>query len=98
MTDDVIFMVPGHEPFGKEAFEATSEEMRDVQFEGTCDVREILVLGDWAYTRTYITVAMTSSNGGASLHRSGYSLSILRRGPDGQWRIARDANMLTVDA
>ncbi len=24
MTDDVVFMVPGREPFGKEAFEATS--------------------------------------------------------------------------
>jgi uncharacterized protein (TIGR02246 family) len=27
MTDDVVFMVPGREPFGKEAFERTSDDM-----------------------------------------------------------------------
>ena len=27
MADDVIFMVPGREPFGKEAFRASSEAM-----------------------------------------------------------------------
>ena len=30
MTDDVIFMVPGREPFGKEAFAAASQGMKDV--------------------------------------------------------------------
>ena len=34
MSDDVIFMVPGREPFGKEAFAAASEAMRDVHMEG----------------------------------------------------------------
>lgn len=29
MTDDVIFMVPGQEPFGKEAFSAASESAND---------------------------------------------------------------------
>lgn len=46
MTDDVVFMVPGEEPFGKEAFEATSEELNDTQIEGTSEIQEIQVLGD----------------------------------------------------
>ena len=35
MADDVIFMVPGQEPFGKEAFAAASRSMTGIQFEGT---------------------------------------------------------------
>jgi uncharacterized protein (TIGR02246 family) len=30
MSDDVVFMVPGKEPFGKDAFAATSEEMKNI--------------------------------------------------------------------
>ena len=30
MTDDVVFMVPGAKPFGKAAFAAAAEEMKDV--------------------------------------------------------------------
>jgi uncharacterized protein (TIGR02246 family) len=42
MTDDVVFMVPGQKPFGKEAFRKTAEEMKDgeasgVRFEGGLD-------------------------------------------------------------
>jgi len=31
------------------------------------------------------------------MRRSGYTLTILRKEPDGRWRLARDANMLTED-
>ena len=31
MADDVIFMVPGREPFGKDVFRAASEAMRCVE-------------------------------------------------------------------
>jgi ketosteroid isomerase-like protein len=51
MTDDVIFMVPGREPFGKDAFRAASEGMKNVSLMGSSDVREINVLGDWAFIR-----------------------------------------------
>ena len=39
MADDVVFMVPGQEPFGKEAFAARSQGMKDVRVEGTADVK-----------------------------------------------------------
>ena len=48
MTDDVVFMVPGREPFGKEAFERTSDDMQGVRIAGTSEIRELRVLGDWA--------------------------------------------------
>jgi uncharacterized protein (TIGR02246 family) len=94
MADDVVFMVPGREPFGKEAFAAASQSMQNVQFEGTFDIREIKVLGDWAYLRNYLTVSMTP-RGGESMRRAGYTLSILRKERDGKWVLARDANLVT---
>jgi uncharacterized protein (TIGR02246 family) len=95
MTDDAVFMVPGEEPFGKEAFEATSKEMENVRIEGTSEIQEIQVLGDWAYLRNFIEMTMTPP-GGTSVRRSGYTLTILNKGSDGRWRLARDANLLTV--
>ena len=95
MTDDVVFMVPGREPFGKEAFANTSNNMNDVRIDGTSDIRELRVLGEWAYMRTHIRVTMTPLEG-ATVTRSGYTLTILRKEADGKWRLARDANLLTV--
>jgi uncharacterized protein (TIGR02246 family) len=95
MTDDVVFMVPGHEPFGKQAFAAATQTMKDFLIESTSEVREIKVLGDWAYVRNYLTVT-TTPLGGEPMHRTGYTLTILRKEADGKWRLARDANLLTV--
>jgi uncharacterized protein (TIGR02246 family) len=93
MTDDAIFMVPGREPFGKEAFAAASQSMKGMRFEGSYDIREITVLGDWAYLRNYITMTMTPP-GGDPVRRAGYTLSILRKEPSGKWVLARDANLV----
>ena len=93
MDDDVIFMVPGQEPFGKAAFRAASEQMKTMRFSGTSDIREIKILDGWAYIRNYIDVAITPPNGNA-MHRSGYTLSILRKQSDGKWLLWRDANMV----
>ena len=95
MTDDVVFMVPGREPFGKEAFAAASQGMKGVRIEGSNDVRELNVLGDWAYLRNHIALTITPP-GCKPVQRTGYTLTILRKGPDGKWRLARDANLLTT--
>jgi uncharacterized protein (TIGR02246 family) len=93
MADDVLFIVPGREPFGKEAFAAASQAMKNVRFEGSYDIRELKVLGDWAYLRNYITMTMTPP-GGDPMRHAGYTLSILRKQPDGKWVLARDANLV----
>ncbi|MFL6824323.1 MAG: YybH family protein [Xanthobacteraceae bacterium] len=94
MTDDVVFMVPGRRPFGKEAFAAASQGMQNVSMEGTSVIHELQVLGDWAYLRNYIEMVVTPPNG-APVRRSGYTLTILRKESDGRWRLARDANLMT---
>lgn len=93
MTDDVVFMVPGREPFGKAAFAAAAKAMQGLRVDGTSDIVELQVLGDWAYLRSRLNMTMTPPNGSPTT-RSGYTLTILRREPDGRWRLARDANLL----
>ena len=94
MADDVIFMAPGREPFGKEEFRAAPETMKRVRLTGTSDIRELKVLGDWAYIRNYIEISVMPPNGTA-MQRRGYALSILRKQSDGTWVIWRDANLVT---
>jgi uncharacterized protein (TIGR02246 family) len=93
MADDVIFMTPGAEPFGKEAFKAASESMSGTAMDGRAAVREVEVIGDRAWVRNHIEVALTAP-GGEPVRRAGYTLSILRKGADGRWRLFRDANLV----
>jgi len=76
MADDVIFAVPGCEPFGKDVFRAGSEAVKNFRLTGTSDIREIEILGDWAFIRNYIEITILPPDGDA-LRRKGYTLSIL---------------------
>ena len=93
MADDVVFMVPGLEPFGKETFAASARNMKSIRFDGKSEIQEIMVLGDWAWMRNRLEMTMTSHDG-QQTRRSGYALTILRKEPHGHWVIARDANLL----
>ncbi len=93
---DALFMVPGREPFGKDAFAAASEGMKGVRMEGTNKIRELRILGDWAYLRAHIAVTMTPP-GGEPARRSGHTLTILRKDPDDRWRLFNDANLLAPE-
>ena len=97
MTDDVVFMVPGKEPFGKAEFAATSEGMKNLRVEGRSEIKELKLLGNWAYLRNHLQITVTPPNG-QPMRRSGYTLTIVRKEPDGRWRLARDANLLTADS
>src|SRR5262249_52538971 len=92
MTDDVVFLTPGREPFGKAAFAAQSGAMKDVRIDGTVDILELQISGDWAWTRNRIAVAITPPSG-QTANRSGYTLTIFRKS-DGRWLLARDANLI----
>jgi uncharacterized protein (TIGR02246 family) len=96
MSDDVVFMVPGKEPFGKEGFKAGAQAMKNARMEAKSDIQEIKVLGDWAWMRNHLKVTITPTDG-SPMVRSGYVLTILHRTPSG-WVIARDANLLTPES
>jgi uncharacterized protein (TIGR02246 family) len=95
MAEDVVFMVPGRS-FGKEAFAAASQGMKGIAFEGRSEVQEVQVLGDWAWSRTHLTLTVTPPSGNP-VRRSGNTLSIFRKQQDGRWVLARDANMLAAE-
>jgi len=94
MADDVLFLVPGQEPFDKAAFLAASRGMKDLRIEGASDIEELEILGDWAFMRNRLTMTILTEGGEPTLRRTGYTLSILRKEPDGRWVLARDANLL----
>ena len=93
MSDDMVFMTAGREPFGKQEFAAQSAGLKDVKIDGVARPVEIKVLGDWAWLRNHITVTMTPKSG-QPVKRAGYTLTILNRQPDGRWVLTRDANLM----
>jgi uncharacterized protein (TIGR02246 family) len=94
MTDDVVFSVPGREPFGKAEFAANSRGMGDARVDGRAEIVELKLLGDWAFIRNRLEIEITPP-GGTSMRKSGYTLTLLRKEADGHWRLARDANLVT---
>jgi uncharacterized protein (TIGR02246 family) len=97
MTDDVVFLVPGQPPMTKAMFAtAASAQARPdgPKFDGTSEIQEITIAGDWAFMWTRLKVVMTLPAGGKPTTRAGHTLSVLKR-QDGKWLLARDANLLT---
>jgi uncharacterized protein (TIGR02246 family) len=95
MTEDAVFMAPGRPPFGREAFEQMSSAVSGMRLDGTSEIVELQVQGDWAFSRNHIDLVMTPP-AGEPVRRSGYTLTLYRREADGRWRLMRDANLLTV--
>ena len=97
MSDDVVFLVPGQPPMRKADFAAAAgvQVGKDApKFDGTSEIQEITILGEWAFMWTKLTVVVTPSAGGPSMTRAGHTLSVLKK-HQGKWVLARDANMLT---
>ena len=88
-------MVPGREPFGGEAFDVAAAGEGAPRIDGTNEIVEIQVLGDWAFTRNHIDLTVTPTTG-EPVRRSGYTLTLFHKEADGRWRLARDANLLTA--
>ena len=97
MADDVVFLVAGQAPFGKEKFAELMQAPAGAprpQIDGRSEIQEIKVAGDFAFMWTRLNIAMTPANGGKPMKRAGHTLSVLRKS-GGRWRLARDANLLT---
>jgi uncharacterized protein (TIGR02246 family) len=97
LADDVLFITPGKEPFGKEAFAtANKQQMQDTQMEAAIDIKEIEGVDDWAWMRSFLRVSFTQA-GKDPLRLSGHILTILQKNPEGQWVIKRDANFVAPE-
>ena len=93
MADDVVFLRSAQEPMrGKAAFAATQDALAGADIDARSEIREIKVIGRYAYCWNHLTVVITP-RGGKPVSRAGDVLSILRKDDDG-WVIYRDANLL----
>lgn len=97
LADDVLFITPGKEPFGKQEFAgANKEQMKDTKLDIDIDIKEINVAGPWAWMRSFLRVTFTPKEGEAN-KLSGHILTVLQKNPDGQWVIKRDANFVAPE-
>jgi uncharacterized protein (TIGR02246 family) len=97
LDEDVIFMTPGREPFDKEEFARTGPDGTP-EIEGTAEIVELKLLGDWAYTRVFVKVEFIPKGGGLATRMSGYTLGIFRKDSRGNWLLHRDANLVMPEA
>ncbi|SFS21633.1 conserved hypothetical protein [Granulicella pectinivorans] len=99
MTEDVVFLTPGNPPMMREAFRTGFENMiRNVTVKAKPDAKSlnITVEGDVAITWGGLEIEIKPKTGGPARIAKGHTLSGFRRGVDGQWRIFRDANLLSA--
>ncbi len=97
LADDMVFIVPGRPPFGKEEFKAAWDgPMRNAKAAANAVVEEVLVSGNFGCTRTRLAVSITTPDGNTS-RAKGYTMTLFRKQPDGRWLFARDANLLTPE-
>ena len=95
MTEDVVFLTAGSMPMRREEFAARFRAMiEQVSIRIRSNTQEITITGDVAILWNLLEVSITPLEGGTTIKRAGNTLTALRRGTDGQWRIWRDANML----
>ena len=96
MSEDVVFLLPGQPPMRRDAFAAGfAAALRQVQITATSDIQEMEVLGNRAWCWNRLSVAAQPRAGGPAQHRSGYTLTVLRKNAEGRWLLARDANLLS---
>ena len=96
MADDVVFLVAGRPPMGKEEFARVARSQAGSggpRIDGTSEVQELEVFGDRAFMWTRLKVVATPPDGSPPIERAGHTLTILRK-ENGRWLLARDANLL----
>jgi uncharacterized protein (TIGR02246 family) len=99
MAEDVVFLVAGQAPMrGREAF-ATAFRMGQEHYriDYTWEVQEIHVTQNLAYCWCHLVVTVAPLKALPPMRRSGYTLTILRKNPAGNWVVSRDANMLSSE-
>lgn len=98
MTDDAVFLTPGRPPMTKTDFAKAAEAQAGAKapkFDGRSEILELQLMGDWAFMRSRLSVTATPPDGSPPTLREGHVLTVLRK-EGGRWKLARDANLLTV--
>ena len=96
MADDVVFLTPGHAPFGRDEFSANfSAAHQQVRIRCSSELEEVVVIGEVAHTRSRDALSVTPRAGGEATQLAGHRITVYRKQPDGRWLLARDAHTLS---
>ncbi len=99
MADDVVFLNPGREPFGRDGFPAGfSAGHQRARIHCVSEPQDVTVVGDVAFTVCRDSLSVTPRAGGAAMKLAGHRLTVYRRQPDGRWLLSRDAHTLSPAA
>ena len=82
MADDVVFLVAGQPPMRKADFAAAATTQAGTDgptFEGSNEIQEIQILGDWAFMWQKLKVVVTPPQGARPITRTGHTLSIFKK-------------------
>jgi uncharacterized protein (TIGR02246 family) len=94
MADDMVFLMPGREPFGKiEFLESSRQSAGKVKISVQADVQEVQVEGDLGYCWLKLGVMVAAPDDAALMEHTGHAIGIYRREGD-RWVLARDANLV----
>ena len=99
VAEDVVFLTPGQEPFGREGFSsnftAAHQQMRICC---TSELEEVVVVGEVAYTRSRDALSVIPRAGGKATQLAGHRMTLYRKQRDGRWLLSRDVHTLSAVA
>jgi uncharacterized protein (TIGR02246 family) len=96
ITEDVVFLQPGQPVMRKADFAEQSKKQvgpNAPTIDGNSETQEIQICGEWAFMWAKLSVSITPPGSAKPMKRSGHTLTIFRK-QNGQWKLARDANLL----
>src|SRR5205814_10032058 len=73
VAEDVVFLTPGHAPFGGEGFSSNFRTAhQQVRICCTSDLEEVMVVGEVTYTRSRVALSVTLRDGGKAAQLAGH--------------------------
>ena len=95
VAEDVVFLAPGEAPFGRERFSSNfTAAHQQMQICCTSELQEIMVVGEFAYTRSGDALSVTPRAGGRAAQFAGHRMTVYRKQRDGRWLLSRDVHTL----
>ena len=96
VAEDVVFLTPGHAPFGREGFSSNfMDAHQQMRICCTSELEEVVVVGEVAYTRSRDALSVTPRTSGKAAQFAGHRMTVYRKQRDGRWVLSRDAHTLS---
>ena len=91
-VDDCVVLPPNAKVLlGKDSYRSYARPIiEQFDMEEAITVEETQVAGDWAFARGSFKWLLTPKAGGEAIEEIGKAITILKRQPDGVWKISRN--------